>query len=105
MSKKIDDLMKNRPELKQSVQNLGQGLEMKGAQQKDMNYDPHALAPQGQSRPHAQVPKPGLSVETQRQPNEVDKMLSARNQAATKDAGKELSQQQVTQKKEQDLER
>jgi len=105
MAKEIDELVKRRPELQERIQNLGQGLQQQGAQQKDMNYDPHALERQGQSRPHAPEPKPGLSTETQRQPNEVDKMLSARNQAATKDTGKELTQQQVTQQKDQDLER
>ena len=105
MAKEIDELLKRRPELQAKIQNIGQGLEKQGAQQKDINYDPHALAPQGQSRPHAPEPKPGLSPETQRQPNEVDKMLSARNQTATKDTGKELTQQQVTQQKDQDLER
>lgn len=104
-SRAIEDLLKRSPELKSDIQQAGQELDKRGAEQKDINYAPHALEPKGTARPFAPEPTPGLSTAAQKQPNAVDRALSTEDKSKAGEVSQVLEKSGASIQKDNDLER
>lgn len=125
MSKEIEELLKNRPEVRGQMQQATKELDTRTMPTHNIEGNPNPRA-QDTPNPNAsqRVTSPGESAvfkhDHQAMPNahdqqpaapqgnskEVDQMLSDQNKAQTIDTGKELNQQhQVSHNQEQDHER
>lgn len=124
MSKEIEELMKNRPEVKGQMQQATKELDTRTMPTQSIEGNPNPR-PHDSPNPNAnqRVTSPGesavfkhdhqsmpdahdqQSVAPQGNSKEVDQMLSDRSKGQTIDTGKELNQNQVSHDKDQDQER
>lgn len=124
MSKEIDELLKNRPEIKSQVQQATKQLDTQTMPSQGIEGNPRPRAQdtpnkdaiQGSTAPgdkavswhdsQSMENKYYPDSKTPSQSNEVDKALSERGKIESQETGKELNQQhQVSANKDQDLER